>query len=65
MKARPFLESDLRNASYLPGNPDEYELFRARSHLVGTTAAMYRLRLTVHNEARSTQDLGTNHKAFL
>lgn len=61
LKACTFTESDLRNASYLPGNPDEYKLFRIRTHLVGTTANTYRLRLTIHNEASSRQHPGTNH----
>jgi len=61
MKARTFFESDLRNASYIPGNPDEYELFQARTHLVGTTTETYQFHLTVHDEAHSTQDPGTNH----
>lgn len=61
MKACTFIESDLRNAFYIPGNPDEYELFRARTQLVGTTAKTYQLHLTVHDEARSAQDPSTNH----
>ncbi|MBG8553976.1 hypothetical protein [Hymenobacter guriensis] len=61
MKARTFFEYDLRNAFYILGSPYEYELFRARTQLVGTTAKTYQLHLTVHDEARSARSPSMNH----
>lgn len=61
MKARTFSEYDIRNLAHIPGNPDEYELYRVRTQLVGTTSKTYQLHLTIHDEAHSKQDPATNH----
>lgn len=62
-KAETFREYDLRNLAHIPGNPNEYQLHRARLRLRGTTPSTYRLQLTAYDERRSARAPAKNHRS--
>ena len=55
LKAETFREYDLRNLARIPGNPDDYALYRVRMSLLGTTPLTYQLQLAIHDEHQSGQ----------